>query len=127
MPSVDVKVFVPRGPVQRNQVLKRALAEVRDTLPPTLTCDAAITSSDKRPDDHATPGTVFTVTITYTERGSGASGNASVLPAGTFGHSTVADTEDADIDGVEKAFDALDSTDASAEIAALKAAGVSQV
>lgn len=118
MPTLDVQVFVPRGPVQRNTVLKMALAEVRDTLPPTLTCDAQITAADPRPDGHEQPGTTYTVTIDYTERG--ASSNTSVLPAGTFGYSTVADDEDADIDGVEKAFDALAPSDATD---ALKASG----
>lgn len=127
MPQIDVPVFVPRGPVQRNKVLQAALAKVRETLPPTLTCDAKITGAESRPDEHEKPGTEYTVTIDYTERGVGASGNASVLPAGTFGHSTVADEDDADIDGVEKALDALAPEDASEAVAALKAAGVSQV
>ncbi|WNM74170.1 hypothetical protein SEA_NERGAL_79 [Mycobacterium Phage Nergal] len=123
MPTLDVQVFVPRGPVQRNKVLQAALAKVRDTLPPTLTCDARITGADKRPDDHDKPGTEYTVTIDYTERGTGAQGNASTLPAGTFGYSQVVDDDDADIDGVEKALDAM-STDTAAAVAALNAQGV---
>lgn len=119
MPTQDVQVFIPRGSVQRNTVLKLAIAKAKDSLPPTLTCDAQITGAVSRPDDHEQPGTDYTVTIDYTARGEGAS-NASVLPAGTFGHSTVADVDDADIDGVEKALDALAPGDASD---ALKAAG----
>jgi hypothetical protein len=45
---------------------------------------------------------VYTVTIDYTERGVG---NASVLPAGTFGASIGDDDDEAD--GIDKALDAV--------------------
>jgi hypothetical protein len=111
MPSKTVEVFIPRGPVQRNKVLQAALAQVRDELPPTLHCDAKITGADKRPDEHEQPGTTYTVTIDYTERGVG---NASVLPVGTFGYQA-----DDEADGVDKALDAV----ALETVDALKAAG----
>jgi hypothetical protein len=122
MPTLDVPVFIPRGPVQRNKILQLALAKVRDTLPPTLTCDAKISKADRRPDEHEQPGTDYTVTIDYTERGT--AGNASVLPAGTFGHDKVTDGEDADIDGVDKALDAVTVEPQDAINAALAAQGV---
>ncbi|SKU71886.1 Uncharacterised protein [Mycobacteroides abscessus subsp. massiliense] len=106
MPQKTVEVFIPRGPVQRNKVLQLALAQVRDELPPTLSCDAEITGATSRPDDHETPGTVYEVTIDYTERGAGA--NHSVLPVGTFAASFGGEDDEQDRDGVDKALDATD-------------------
>lgn len=105
MPQKTVEVFIPRGPVQRNRVLQLALAQVRDELPPTLTCDADITGADTRPDGHDAPGTVYTVTVDYTERGVG---NQAVLPAGTFAASFGGESDDEARDGVDKAIDATD-------------------
>lgn len=116
MPQKTVEVFVPRGPVQRNKILQQALAQVREELPPTLTCDAEITGAESRSDDHEVPGTTYTVTIDYTER---AIGNASALPAGTFAASFGGDDEDEKRDGVDKALDAT----AEEPIDALKAIG----
>lgn len=107
MPAVDVDVFEPRGPVQRNKVLQAALAKARPSLPPTLECDAQIHGAVRRPDDHDVPGTDYTVRITYTERTVGSA--AAALPVGTFGYRAV-DDEDSDIDGVEKALDAVEET-----------------
>lgn len=104
MPQKTVEVFIPRGPVQRNRVLQLALAQVRDELPPTLTCDADITGATSRPDDHETPGTVYEVTIDYTERGAS---NHAVLPVGTFAASFGGEDDD-ERDGVDKALDATD-------------------
>ncbi|QFG08930.1 hypothetical protein PBI_MALAGASYROSE_82 [Mycobacterium phage MalagasyRose] len=120
MPKLDVQVFIPRGPVQRNHVIKAALNKVRNDLPPTLTCDAQITGHDRRPDDHEQPGTDYTVTIDYTERGEGQP-TPGVIPVGTYG--ATADDED-DVDGVDAALDAVSVDNAAG---ALKAAGVSQV
>lgn len=105
MPQKTVEVFIPRGPVQRNRVLQLALAQVRDELPPTLTCDAEITDANTRPDDHEAPGTVYTVTVDYTERGVG---NHGVLPAGTFAASFGGEDDEDGRDGVDKAIDATD-------------------
>lgn len=115
MPQKSVEVFMPRGQVQRNKILQAALAQVRDELPPTLTCDAQITDAVTRPDDHEVPGTTYTVLIDYTER----AGNHAALPAGTFAAAFGGDEDDEVVDGVDKALDATETETADA----LKAIG----
>lgn len=106
MPDITTEVRVPTGPIAKTTVLQTAIRQIRDQLPATTKVDADITGH-RRDNGQA----VFTVTVTYIERGTTTAANP-VVPDGVFGAHTTDDGDDDDRDGVDKALDDPDGTKA---------------
>ena len=68
--SVDVTVWVPRGQVRRDEILKSAILAAQSQIPPAaIKVDPQIASaSDVKTDDTGTEGRDYTITITWTPR-----------------------------------------------------------
>lgn len=72
--SVDATVFVPRGRVNRADILRFALMAVRDQIPLAAmnVKPEIVSASEVRTDDTGTEGRDYTVTVTWKPRRVGA-------------------------------------------------------